>query len=168
VFFHRDSGLRPADPPWNMRAAMLLFSAACIVLGCFPGLLYPLLPYPVDYVPYTSAHVVTQLQLLMFAGLAFFVMLSQMERMLTITLDFDWLYRVLLVRLATAVERAWRRVTAWLGARRRDLGAVLRPRIEAWFLPHGRLAQTWPTGSMVLWMTVILVLLVVLAQRGTA
>jgi len=90
VFFHRDSGLRPADPPWNMRAAMLLFSAACILLGCFPALLYPLLPYPVDFVPYTAAHVVTQLQLLVFAGLAFFVMLSQMERMLTITLDFDW------------------------------------------------------------------------------
>jgi multicomponent Na+:H+ antiporter subunit D len=167
VFFHRDSGLRPADPPWNMRAAMLLFSAACILLGCFPGLLYPLLPYAVDYVPYTAAHVVTQLQLLMFAGLAFFVMLSQMERMLTVTLDFDWLYRVLLVRVAAIVERAWRRFTASLGALRRDFGAVLGPRFEAWFLPHGRLAQTWPTGSMTLWVTVILVLLVVLSQRDT-
>jgi multicomponent Na+:H+ antiporter subunit D len=78
-------GCAQADPPWNMRAAMLLFAAACIVLGCFPGLLYPLLPFPVDYVPYTGAHVVSQLQLLLFAGLAFFVMLSQMERMLTIT-----------------------------------------------------------------------------------
>ena len=167
VFFHRDSGLRPADPPWNMRAAMLLFSAACILLGCFPGLLYPLLPYAVDYVPYTATHVVTQLQLLMFAGLAFFVMLSQMERMLTVTLDFDWLYRVLLVRVAAVVERAWRRFTTSLEALRRDFGAVLGPRFEAWFLPHGRLARTWPTGSMTLWVTVILVLLVVLSQRDT-
>jgi multicomponent Na+:H+ antiporter subunit D len=167
VFFHRDSGLRPADPPWNMRAAMLLFSAACIVLGCFPALLYPLLPYPVDYVPYTAAHVVTQLQLLMFAGLAFFVMLSQMERMLTITLDFDWFYRVLLVRVAKVVERTWSWLLELLRQLRRDLGTVLGPRFEAWFLPHGRLAQTWPTGSMTLWVTVILVLLVVLAQRDT-
>ena len=45
--------------------------------------------------------------------------------------------------------------------------AVIGPRFEAWFLPHGRLAQTWPTGSMTLWVTVILVLLVVLAQRDT-
>jgi multicomponent Na+:H+ antiporter subunit D len=167
VFFHRDSGLRPADPPWNMRAAMLLFSAACIVLGCFPALLYPLLPYPVDYVPYTSAHVVTQLQLLMFAGLAFFVMLSQMERMLTITLDFDWFYRVLLVRVAKVVERTWGWLLELLRELRRDLRTVLGPRFAAWFLPHGRLAQTWPTGSMTLWVTVILVLLVVLAQRDT-
>lgn len=167
VFFHRDSGLRPADPPWNMRAAMLLFAAACIGLGCFPGLLYPLLPFPVDYVPYTASHVVTQMQLLLFAGLAFFVMLSQMERMLTITLDFDWFYRVLLVRVAAVVERTWHWLLARLRDLRRDLGAVLGPRFEDWFLPHGRLAQTWPTGSMTLWVTVILVLLVVLAQRDT-
>ena len=167
VFFHRDSGLRPPDPPWNMRAAMLLFAAACILLGCFPGLLYPLLPFPVDYVPYTASHVVTQLQLLLFAGLAFFVMLSQMERMLTVTLDFDWFYRVLLVRVAVVVERAWHRLIARLRDLRRDLGAVLGPRFEDWFLPQGRLAQTWPTGSMTLWVTVILVLLVVLAQRDT-
>ena len=167
VFFHRDSGLRPTDPPWNMRAAMLLFAAACIALGCFPGLLYPLLPFPVDYVPYTVAHVVTQLQLLLFAGLAFFVMLSRMERTLTVTLDFDWFYRVLLVRVAAVVERTWDWLLSLLRELRRDLGTVLGPRFEAWFLPHGRLAQTWPTGSMTLWVTVILVLLVVLAQRDT-
>jgi multicomponent Na+:H+ antiporter subunit D len=167
VFFHRDSGLRPADPPWNMRAAMLLFAGACIVLGCFPGLLYPLLPYPVDYVPYTATHVVTQLQLLLFAGLAFFVMLSRMERTLTVTLDLDWFYRVLLVRVAAVVERTWDWLLELLRELRRDLRTVLGPRFEAWFLPHGRLAQTWPTGSMTLWVTVILVLLVVLAQRDT-
>jgi multicomponent Na+:H+ antiporter subunit D len=165
VFFHRDSGLRPADPPWNMRAAMLMFAAACILLGCFPGLLYPLLPYAVDYVPYTGAHVVTQLQLLLFAGLAFFVMLSRMERTLTITLDFDWFYRVLLVRMAAVVQRTWDWLIAGLRELRRDLGEVLGPRFGSWFLPRGWLAQTWPTGSMTLWVTVILVLLVVLAQR---
>ena len=33
VFFQKDSGLRPPDPPWNMRAAMLLFAALCIGIG---------------------------------------------------------------------------------------------------------------------------------------
>jgi multicomponent Na+:H+ antiporter subunit D len=106
--------------------------------------------------------VVTQLQLLLFAGLAFFVMLSQMERMLTVTLDFDWFYRVLLVRVAVVVERTWQWLVTRLRELRRDLGVVLGPRLGAWFLPSGRLAQTWPTGSMTLWVTVILVLLVVL------
>ena len=40
VFFQKDSGLRPADPPWNMRLAMVLFSAICIGLGVMPGPLY--------------------------------------------------------------------------------------------------------------------------------
>jgi multicomponent Na+:H+ antiporter subunit D len=48
----------------------------------------------VDYVPYTAAHVITQLQLLLFSGLAFFVMLPYLKRTPTITLDTDWFWRV--------------------------------------------------------------------------
>jgi multicomponent Na+:H+ antiporter subunit D len=166
VFFQKDSRLRPADPPWNMRVAMLLFAAACIALGCFPGLLYGLLPYAVDYVPYTGAHVVTQLQLLLFAGLAFFVMLPAMQRTLTITLDFDWFYRVLVMSLAARAEAAGRRFGQATTRLWGTQGLVLTGRLRAWFLPHGPLARTWPTGSMTLWVTVILVLLVLLAQRG--
>ena len=52
-----------------------------------------MLPYPVTYVPYTLSHVVFQLQLLLFSGLAFFLMLDWLKRTETITLDFDWFYR---------------------------------------------------------------------------
>ncbi|MCG8378710.1 MAG: Na(+)/H(+) antiporter subunit D [Proteobacteria bacterium] len=93
VFFQKDSGLRPDDPPLNMQIGMILFAIICILLGVFPEVLYGMLPYPVQYVPYTTAHVVTQLQLLLFSGLAFFVMLPWMQRTLTISLDFDWFYR---------------------------------------------------------------------------
>ncbi len=40
--------------------------------------------------PYTGSHVVAQLQLLLFSGLAFFIMLPFLKRTLTITLDSDW------------------------------------------------------------------------------
>ena len=61
---------------------------------------------PVDYVPYTASHVVFQLQLLLFSGLAFFLMLSWLKRTLTITLDMDWLYR--------RPARHWRKAcTGW-------------------------------------------------------
>ena len=103
VFFQKDSGLRPDDPPLNMRLGMLLFAFACLFLGVFPGVLYQMLPYQVNYVPYTGAHVVTQLQLLLFSGLAFFVMLPMMKRTLTISLDFDWFYRKLLPALSNSV-----------------------------------------------------------------
>jgi multicomponent Na+:H+ antiporter subunit D len=93
VFFQKDSGLRPDDPPLNMQIGMIFFAIICILLGVFPNMLYFMLPYEVTYVPYTAAHVVTQLQLLLFSGLAFFVMLPFMKRTLTISLDFDWFYR---------------------------------------------------------------------------
>jgi multicomponent Na+:H+ antiporter subunit D len=102
VFFQKDSGLRPPDPPWNMRAAMIFFAALCVLLGV-PGVyqpLYAILPFPAAegvtlYVPYTGGHVISQLQLLLFSGLAFFVLLPVLKRTLTITLDSDWFYRTL-------------------------------------------------------------------------
>jgi len=156
VFFQKDSGLRPKDPPWNMQAAMVLLSVFCIVLGVFPGLLYWMLPYPVDYVPYTAEHVVTQLQLLLFAGLAFFVMLPMMKRTLTVSLDLDWFWRVAWVRLFRLVERLMNGLRIGLG------GAVLGllKRFSDELMRHhgaqGVLARAWPIGSMLLWVAVLL------------
>ena len=101
VFFQRDSGLRPKDAPWNMAASMILLSALCILIGVFPETFYRLFPYPVDYQPYYAGKVVFYLQLLLFSGLAFFLLLPMMRRTLTISLDTDWLWRVLLSRSNT-------------------------------------------------------------------
>jgi multicomponent Na+:H+ antiporter subunit D len=156
VFFQKDSGLRPPDPPANMRLAMVLFSALCIGLGVYPEPLYALLPYPVNYVPYTGAHVVSQLQLLLFSGLAFFVLLDFLRRTLTITLDTDWLYRRL-GRIATLESL---RALAQLGASAqaplgRLCSSTLR-RLERHHGPESALARTWPTGSMALWVMILL------------
>ena len=118
VFFQKDSGLRPDDPPWNMQLGMILFAFVCLFLGVFPDVLYAMLPYPVNYAPYTAAHTVTQLQLLLFSGLAFFVMLPLMKRTLTISLDFDWFYRklgpALFHHLIAALSAAGRNIAAEL------------------------------------------------------
>ncbi|NCA69576.1 MAG: Na(+)/H(+) antiporter subunit D [Sphingobacteriia bacterium] len=156
VFFQRDSGLRPAEPPQTMRAAMWLLSGLCILIGVFPGLLYAILPYPVTYRPYTFEHVMTQLQLLLFAGFAFFVMLDQMKRTLTISLDLDWFYRrsfhALGLRLADRVASAHAR----LEGRARAATARLIDALAAHNGPQGALARTRPTGSMVLWVAIML------------
>ena len=99
VFFQKDSGLRPADPPATMQIAMILFAFLCIAIGIFPGPLYALLPFPVDFVPYTVGHVLHMTQLLLFSGLAFFVLLPLMKRTMTISLDIDWFYRWLAPKL---------------------------------------------------------------------
>ncbi len=108
VFFQRDSGLRPADPPWNMRLAMVFLAFLCLLFGVVPGLLYAFLPFAATYAPYDSDHVVSQLQLLLFSGLAFFMMLGALRRTPTITLDTDWLYR----RLGLTVWR-WTSQAIW-------------------------------------------------------
>jgi multicomponent Na+:H+ antiporter subunit D len=163
VFFQKDSGLRPADPPWNMRLAMVILSALCIGFGLLPGVLYAMLPFEVDYVPYTASHVVFQLQLLLFSGLAFFLMLGWLKRTLTITLDVDWLWRgpgARLVRgLDTAAEAGWRRV---INASRRG-GARLAASLQRYHGAGGALARALPTGSMAIWTFVVLALYLLLS-----
>jgi len=156
VFFQKDSGLRPAEPPVDMRWAMAVFSFLCIALGLFPQPLYAILPYPVDYRPYTVEHVVSQLQLLLFAGFAFFVLLSQMRRTLTISLDFDWFYRKFLHQLADEFTLRTARIREQLEDRAYARVRALIGNLYAHHGPHGVLARSWPTGSMVLWVALML------------
>ena len=156
VFFQKDSGLRPPDPPWNMRLAMILFAALCIGLGVWPEVLYAMLPFPVDYQPYTVPHVVNMLQLLLFSGLAFFLMLPLMKRTLTISLDFDWLYRKVLPGLTRGfvavfgpLDRSIRK--AALGTVNQTINGIARTHG-----PTGIMARTTHTGSMVMWVLILL------------
>jgi len=156
VFFQKDSGLRPPDPPLNMRIAMILFAFLCIALGVWPTPLYNILPYPVEYAPYTYTHVIAMLQLLLFSGLAFFIMLPYLKRTLTITLDWDWFYRWLgprAINQATQVLSRWH-VQSRIGFLRR-LGSLFGT-LFLYHGPQGILARTWATGSMVLWVVILL------------
>ena len=156
VFFQKDSGLRPPEPPAAMRSAMVAFSFLCIALGPFPQPLYAILPYPVDYQPYTLEHVLSQLQLLLFSGFAFFVLLSQMHRTLTISLDFDWFYRKFLHQLADEFTLRTARARAELEDRAYSRVRALLANLYKHHGPHGILARSSPTGSMVLWVALML------------
>ena len=164
VFFQKDSGLRPKDPSWNMQAAMIIFAVACVLLGVFPSLLYRFLPYEVSYVPYTADHLVTQLQLLLFAGLAFFVTLPLMKRTLTISLDTDFFYR----RVGPAIWRGFVHVLVVLNGLFQSLVVEQGKRLPQFWVryhgPDGPLARTWPTGSMLLWVAVMLVVILIGAR----
>jgi multicomponent Na+:H+ antiporter subunit D len=156
VFFQKDSGLRPPEAPANLRLAMWLFSFLCLAIGIYPQPLYAILPYPVDYQPYTVNHLVTQFQVLLFAGFAFFVMLKQMRRTLTISLDFDWFYRKFFNEIGneftarTSIARRIQEQRVVVGIRR------LISNLYRHHGPHGILARAWPTGSMVIWVAVML------------
>ena len=157
VFFQKDSGLRPPDPPWNMKLAMIFFAGLCIGLGIWPEFLYTMLPYPVAYEPYTVPHVVNMLQLLMFSGFAFFLMLPLMRRTLTITLDFDWLYRrAVPTALRSAFSVMWEADAAIRQAFLLRLNRSLAFLSRHYEGPSRLLSRTYPAGSMVMWVAVIL------------
>jgi len=135
---------------------MILFAVLCIGIGVMPEPLYALLPFPVDYVPYTAHHVVFNLQALLFSGLAFFVMLGWLARTLTITLDVDWLYRQAGVVLAAKLDRSIAALREPLvgvasGAARKVASAV-----RHYHGPDGILAKPLPTGAMAFGTTLLL------------
>ena len=157
VFFQKDSGLRPPEPPASMRWAMVIFAFLCIALGVWAEPLYALLPYAVKYEPYTWAHVLTQTQLLLFSGLAFFVMLPLLKRTLTITLDVDWLWRRTLPALAGAAATAIDATRQAAGAGAAAAARKVRAAVEHSHGLNSPLARTWPTSAMAL--SVLLLLL---------
>ncbi|HEV2394867.1 MAG TPA: Na(+)/H(+) antiporter subunit D [Verrucomicrobiae bacterium] len=88
---------KAAEPPWNMNAAMFITAALCIFIGCYTPYLYKMLPYPQEalkYQPYTAYHIFETLQILLFTGLGFFLLLKKLVPEPTISLDMDWFYRM--------------------------------------------------------------------------
>ncbi len=159
AFFAHDSGKRCQEAPANMLVAMAITATLCIGIGVYPDPLYAMLPFAVDYVPYTGSHVLTQLQLLVFSALAFSVLMRTgiyPPEMRLINLDSDWVYRRFSVMLIDEFTIHISR------ARAKVKDAILRrwsAAVNTLFRhhgPHGVLERTWPTGSMVLWVAVLL------------
>lgn len=97
IFFGHDSGIRAKEPPINMRLAMGMAAFICLFLGVYPDPLYRILPYPVDFIPYTAFHVIGMLELLMFGALAFTLLVLSgyyPAEMRAVNLDTDWFLRL--------------------------------------------------------------------------
>jgi len=88
-----DRGLRVGAVPTGMLVAMGLAAAVNIALGVAPSVLYGLLPFPMDYEPYTAKHLVKSAQLLLFTFVGFWILRGRLGGTPTIALDTDWLYR---------------------------------------------------------------------------
>ena len=102
AFFAHDSGLKPKEAPMNMIVAMLLSSLLCILIGIFPSQFYQILPYNTYYQPYDFSHVLSQLQLLMFAVFAFICLWHfkiYPPELNSTVLNSDWFYRVLFYKI---------------------------------------------------------------------
>ena len=162
-FFARHGRPDAREAPRNMLVAMGLAAALCIAIGLWPQALYSRLPYAMDFTAYDAAHVVTQLQLLLFATLAIVWMHRSgfyPREVPSTNLDVDWVFRRMFPAAAMLVRK-------WLG-QLRDRSARVWDRFSGG-LGSGRisnsLGQTWPTGSMALWVAILMAVLLLFGLR---
>lgn len=159
AFFHHDSGIRVKEAPNNMLIAMTIAAVLCIFIGTQPQYLYALLPWHVEYWPYDMTHVLAQLQILFFSALAF-VWLNKKglypPELRSVNIDFEWTYRKLLPatgRMSYNLLQAFNNGTTRLA---QNSWQSFQSVFQASRLSQYHLASSWPTGSMVLWIGVIL------------
>jgi len=155
AFFAHDSGIRVKEAPWNMQVAMIAGAALCLFIGLYPAPLYSILPFQnVDYVPYTTTHVLTSFQLLIFAILAFAVLVRTgiyPPEKRGINLDFDWIYRKALPALIRWIATRMGRVGERLSLLTEILAGRTYRLIYRLHGPEGVFARTWTTGAIAFW-----------------
>jgi multicomponent Na+:H+ antiporter subunit D len=159
AFFAHDSGKRVKEAPPYMLLAMVVMAILSIGIGIFPELLYRVLPYPMEYHPYTTTHVITQYQLLLFSALAF-VFLQKTglypPELRSVNLDFDWTYRRALPTVIGWAIKVGRVVTDAIMVPIRGLLHRTYRLVYRLHGPEGVFARTWTTGSIAFWAVVFL------------
>jgi multicomponent Na+:H+ antiporter subunit D len=176
VWFGEDRGLTPTPVPRNMIVAMAAAAALCTFLGLAPGALYGLLPYAVDWDPFTTEHVMESLELLAFTFFAFVLLIPLLHGRRTLSLDTDVLYRkpARLVRTLTVdtVGRLYDGSHALVGRCARGLARVVvdpAAWVPGWFErlasdepdydeDRARLPLAWPLGLTLLIFAVLALL----------
>lgn len=159
AFFAHDSGLRPKEAPLNMLIAMGLAAFACLFIGSQPQYLYALLPWEIDYWPYDVTHVLTQLQLLFFSALAFVWLNKQgiyPPELRSVNIDVEWLYRKVLPAVARGGLLALRTIKDGLSKVSQASGSWVIHAFSQTFFAKYHLSESWPTGSMVFWISISL------------
>ena len=167
----RDSGIRCREAPFNMLLAMGIAAFLCVAIGVFPQPLYDILPHEVDHFhAYTKSHVITQLQLLLFAMLAFaFLARRHLEtpELPSVNLDFDWTYR----KLLPGAVRALAGILVPVRDRLRDNVAATVLELTAFLQEHhgpaGILGRTSHTSAAVLIVGLLLALSLILYFSGS-
>jgi multicomponent Na+:H+ antiporter subunit D len=159
AFFAHDSGIRTKEAPLNMLIAMSIAAVLCIFIGSQPQYLYALLPWDVDYWPYNTTHVLSQLQLLFFSALAFIWLNKQgiyPPELHAVNIDAEWSYRKLMPDTARSVygflKQTGHRIEDTFDSTLKDAAkSMISTRLGRF-----NLAASWPTGSMAFWLAVIL------------
>jgi multicomponent Na+:H+ antiporter subunit D len=114
-------GSPPKEAGWNMNLAMAIAAFFCLFLGTGPGYhaLYALLPYAVDYHPYSAYHLSETFQILACTGFGFYLFIKRLTPKDKVALDLDWFYRKATPLFLGFVKR-------WLGGADTILNSVYK------------------------------------------
>jgi multicomponent Na+:H+ antiporter subunit D len=82
------------NTPVHMLIGMGILAFLCIFLGVYPKILYDMLPYPVEFVPFTATRVFSITQMFIFSFLGFWFLRKLVKGYPTYTLDTDWFVRI--------------------------------------------------------------------------
>ena len=158
TFLSKDVGLRPKEAPWNMLLAMGIAAFFCLFIGIYPAWLYSFMPFPVEYNAYSAGHLFWELQLLLFTGLGFFLMVKYLGGEHKLSVDTDWVYRKLAPKIvlsaASLVRRTWRAVMAALQVVTSGVWQSLRRT----YGDEGVMGQTWGIGVTTIWVVLFMAL----------
>lgn len=103
--------------PKNMYAAMGIGAALCFFYGVYPDLLYRYLPFGAPgYEPFTAAHILSYIEILLVTMIPFMMFLPRMEPHTAISLDTDWLYRKPLYSLISLLSALFCALCSALGS----------------------------------------------------
>jgi multicomponent Na+:H+ antiporter subunit D len=155
TFLGRDAGLRPKEAPWNMLLAMGISAFFCVFIGVNPAWLYQFMPTPVDYNAYSLGHLFWELQLLLFTGLGFFLMLKHLGGEAKLSVDTDWLYRKAGPALVQAGSRVVRAVWGGFIGGLQGLLRTLWAQLQALADRDGPLGRVWAIGPTTVWTVLI-------------
>ena len=122
IWFGKDSGVACKDPPANMVVAMGIAAFFCFFLGIYPDYLYRMLPFPVEYEPYTAYHLSETVQILGFTALAFYLLRKKLAPEPKLNLDLDWFYRRATAWILRLDKRWLEPVNEWVGEIYRTVG----------------------------------------------
>ncbi|CAB1055600.1 NADH-ubiquinone oxidoreductase chain L (EC [Olavius sp. associated proteobacterium Delta 1] len=82
------------NTPVHMLIGMGILAFLCVFLGVYPKILYDMLPYPVEFVPFTATRVFSITQMFIFSFLGFWFLRKLVKGYPTYTLDTDWFARI--------------------------------------------------------------------------
>lgn len=158
-FFHGDAPPSIRRLSSSMRMGVYAFTALCLATGLFPGWLnIAISDMPIvapDFHPYSAGHVLYQVQILAASVLVFCLFWKRLTPQPGELRDFDSAYR----QIGPAILSRVRRLDKY-GHKIAEPGKkILERAIQLLTAPHkpeGVMARTWATGTMALWVAIML------------